>query len=74
MLRPLLARWPQLLVVWGLATAAGLWTAATTAIGPVLLRLTNSHGVHLGDVVALVIFYGAAAVVTGRIALSSVRQ
>lgn len=73
-LRRLLARWPLLVVVWGLATAAGLWAAAATAVGPVILRLTYNHGVHLGDVVAFAFFYGAAAVVTGRIALTAVRS
>ncbi len=69
----LLAHWPLLVVVWGLATAAGLWTAATTAVGPVVLRLTQSHGVHVGDVVAFAVLYGAAALVTGRVAVSSMR-
>lgn len=51
-------------LVWGLATALGLAVAATTRIGPVVLRVTSSHGVHLGDVLAFALAYAAAGLVT----------
>jgi hypothetical protein len=53
--------------VWGAATLLGLWVAAATRIGPVLFTVAGSHGVHLGDVVAFVVVYGAALVFTRRV-------
>jgi hypothetical protein len=35
-----------------------------TAVGPVVLTLTRRHGVHVGDLVALVAAYTVAAVLT----------
>jgi nitrate/nitrite transporter NarK len=55
-----------ILVVWGAATAFGLAFAAWTAVGPVLLTLTHRHGVHVGDLVAFVAAYSAAAALTRR--------
>jgi hypothetical protein len=60
--RPVGAR--SLVVVWVLATAVGLLVAVTTKIGPILLRVTPSHGVHLGDVAAFVLSYVVALIVT----------
>jgi hypothetical protein len=51
-------------LVWGAATLFGLAVAATTRIGPVLFSVSGSHGVHLGDVVAFAVAYGAAIVLT----------
>ena len=62
--RPVAAHW--LVVVWGLATAVGLLVAVTTKIGPILLQVTPSHGVHLGDVAAFVLSYVVALIVTWR--------
>jgi hypothetical protein len=41
------------LAVWAVASAASLVVAAETSVGPVLLSLTHNHGVHAGDVVAV---------------------
>jgi nitrate/nitrite transporter NarK len=54
----------SVLVVWGAATAFGLAFAVWTHVGPVLLTLTHRHGVHVGDLVALLAAYGAAALLT----------
>ena len=50
--------------VWCVATVLVLVVAAETRIGPVLVTLTRRHGVHLGDAVALVVGYTAAALAT----------
>jgi hypothetical protein len=50
--------------VWCIATVLVLGVAAATKIGPVLVTLTRGHGVHLGDAVALVVGYTAAALTT----------
>jgi hypothetical protein len=55
------------LIVWILATSLALAVAATTKIGPIVLTLTPNHGVHLGDVIAFVLSYVAAAVITVRL-------
>jgi hypothetical protein len=62
--RPVAARW--LVLVWVLATAVGLLVAVSTKIGPILLRVTPQHGVHLGDVATFVLSYGVALIVTRR--------
>jgi hypothetical protein len=53
-----------ILAIWGAATAFGLAFAVGTAVGPVLLTLSRRHGVHVGDLVALVAAYTVAAVLT----------
>ncbi len=60
---------PALLVsvLWAAATAFCLAFAAGTAVGPILLALTATHGVHVGDLVAAVAAYSAAAVLTRRV-------
>lgn len=57
-LRP--ARRVGLLVTWALATVGGLIVASTTKIGPVVLAITENHGVHSGDLVGFALCYGAA--------------
>jgi hypothetical protein len=52
----------HLLVAMALATVAGLFIAATTQVGPVLLAVTPHHGIHLGDLAAFAVFYCAAIV------------
>jgi hypothetical protein len=47
---------------------AGLWVAAATSIGPVIISITRAHGVHLGDVVGFGLFYGLALIVTAWVA------
>jgi hypothetical protein len=59
------ARRTALALAWLLATAVGLLVAATTKIGPVLLSVSDTHGVHLGDVAAFAACYGAV-VLLGR--------
>ncbi len=54
-------------LLWGAATLLGLGVAATTRIGPVLFTVTDSHGVHLGDLVAFAAAYCAALVITHRV-------
>jgi hypothetical protein len=44
-----------------------LMVAAETKIGPVVLTVSRSHGVHAGDVVAAVATYGAAVALTWRL-------
>jgi hypothetical protein len=68
-------RWNQqraphaaVIAVWGTATLLGLAVAATTRIGPILLTVSSSHGVHLGDALAFVVAYGAAIMITRRLA------
>lgn len=56
------------IAVWVTATLLGLAVAATTRIGPVLLTVSSSHGVHLGDVLAFAAAYGAAIMITRRLA------
>jgi hypothetical protein len=53
--------------VWGLSTALALLFAHVTAIGPTLLTLTRTHGVHLGDLVFAVLACAVAAMITLRI-------
>ena len=54
--------------VWAVATAAALVLAWQTRVGPVIYRLSERHGVHLGDVVGFAIAYAWAAVLTIAIA------
>jgi hypothetical protein len=56
-----------ILAVWGAASAFGLAFAEYTKVGPVLLTLSRSHGVHVGDLVAMLASYTAAAVLTRRL-------
>jgi hypothetical protein len=60
---------PALLVavLWAAATVFGLVFAATTTVGPVVLTLSPGHGVHVGDLVALLVACSAAAVQTRRV-------
>jgi hypothetical protein len=54
------------IAVWVAATLLGLGVAATTRIGPVVLRISAGHGVHLGDLLAFAVVYAAALVLTFR--------
>jgi hypothetical protein len=42
--------------------------AATTEVGPILVELSATHGVHLGDVVVGIIAHGAAAALVALVA------
>ena len=57
-------RWLVCAAAWLLAPLAGLFAAATTRWGPTLWQLSQNHGVHLGDVVALGAGLAAAAGIT----------
>jgi hypothetical protein len=42
----------RIAAIWGAALAAALLIAWQTRVGPIVLRVTDRHGVHLGDVAA----------------------
>jgi hypothetical protein len=50
--------------VWALAVGVALLFAWQTKIRPILFRVTDRHGVHLGDVVAFAVTGDAARRVT----------
>jgi hypothetical protein len=50
--------------IWVVATAGALVLAWQSRVGPVIYRLSERHGVHLGDVAGFVVAYAWAAVVT----------
>jgi hypothetical protein len=58
---------PEVAGVWGLTVATALLFAHVTAVGPVLLRLTRTHGVHLGDVVFTVLAGLIAVLITRQL-------
>jgi hypothetical protein len=60
----------ELAAVWGLTIAISLLFAHVTAVGPTLLALTRTHGVHLGDLV----FACAACAVAALISVRLVRR
>ena len=49
------------LATWAIATMFGLFVAAETRIGPVVVALSYRHGIHLGDLVAFMVAYAWAA-------------
>ena len=51
-------------LTWGIAVAFVLTVAADTRVGPVVFRLTKTHGVHLGDVYATLASAGIAMLIT----------
>ncbi len=53
--------------LWATATAFGLAIGALTKVGPVVLTLSRSHGVHVGDLIALTAAYAEASVLTRRV-------
>ena len=53
------------LILLSFASAATMWVARETAVGPVLVTLSHSHGVHEGDVLAGSLFFGTALLVAG---------
>jgi hypothetical protein len=56
--------------VWVIAAAVVLLFARVTAIGPVLLTFYGTHGVHLADLVVLLV----AVVVAARLTVRLVRR
>lgn len=70
MTRPSLGRAVVLAVlVWGAAAAFVLMVAADTRMGPVVFRLTKTHGVHLGDIYATLACVVVAMLITVWIAV-----
>jgi hypothetical protein len=66
--RRLRARHLALVVaVWSVATLIGLGVAAKTSVGPVVLRLSKNHGVHVGDLVCFAGCYMGALGFTANI-------
>lgn len=57
-------RWLLCAAVWLLVNAAALLVAAQTKFGPTVLAVSPRHGVHLGDVVAVVVGIVVASTVT----------
>lgn len=51
---------------WVLAAVLVLAFARVTAIGPVIATLDGTHGVHLADLVVLLVAGGSATAVTVR--------
>ena len=54
-------------LVWGGAAFLVLGNAATTRIGPVLYRISSSHGVHAGDIVVGTVVFCLALLATAVI-------
>lgn len=46
-------RWFLCAVVWLLSAIVALAVASETRIGPILLQLSPRHGIHTGDVLAV---------------------
>jgi uncharacterized membrane protein len=68
--RPSLGRAVMLAVLtWGAAAAFVLMVAADTRMGPVVFRLTATHGVHLGDIYATLACVIVAMLITVWIAV-----
>jgi hypothetical protein len=57
-------RWVVCAVTWVVCLAAALWAAAETKLGRILVQLSPNHGIHLGDVLAVVLGASLAALVT----------
>jgi hypothetical protein len=51
-------------LVWSLAALAALFVASDTRIGPVLIKISRGHGIHLGDALVFVLVTAAASSVT----------
>lgn len=49
-----------LALTWAVAVAATLWVAANTKLGSVVVRISDRHGVHEGDLLAGALFAGFA--------------
>lgn len=67
-------RWVLCAAVWILALVASLYVAAATEWGPVVVRLSRYHGVHLGDIVAVLLSVAFASTVTAVALLTSPAQ
>ncbi len=54
-------------LAWIGATVVVLVVAAGTKIGPIVVRLSYNHGVHLGDLLAVGAAYTVAALITAAL-------
>jgi hypothetical protein len=57
-------RWALCLVVWAVCLGAALLTAAKTKVGPIVIKFSPNHGVHLGDALAVALGVAVASLVT----------
>ena len=58
-------------LAWATAVAVSLSVAARTKVGPVVVQLSPTHGVHVGDVAAVAV--GAAFATAVTLALRPLR-
>ena len=61
-------------VVWAAASAIALYFAWQTKVGPVLVVINSRHGIHLGDVLAFVVAYMWATVLSMALLLPPSRK
>ena len=52
------------MTAWAIAGFVAVWFARNTAVGPTVLPITQTHGLHEGDVVVLLGASFCAAVVS----------
>ena len=53
-----------IVLIWSAAALAALVFASDTKIGPVLIKFSRGHGVHLGDALMFVLAIAAAGSMT----------
>jgi hypothetical protein len=51
-------------LVWSVAASFALFFASVTKIGPVLIKFSRGHGIHLGDALVFVLVIAAASSIT----------
>jgi hypothetical protein len=64
---PRIRRAALVTAIWGVATAFALAFAEFTRVGPVLVIFSRGHGMHVGDLVVLLLIYASAFVLTRRV-------
>lgn len=64
----------QVLLTWAAAAATVLFVAAETSVGPVVMSLSKGHGIHLGDVAALIVAVAVALMITAWIVVRNARR
>lgn len=57
-------RYGVALVAWLAAGYVSLWSAANTAVGPIVAVLSPTHGIHEGDLVVLLAGATVASMIT----------
>lgn len=53
-----------IVLVWSGAVLVTLFVASDTKIGPVLVKFSRGHGIHLGDALVFVLVVAAASSMT----------